>query len=107
MRSFHSSSLKPPELHCKVMSTCNALFRSTKITASQFLSTTKPNSSTSSVIFSLNPSVLTRSIHYPAFSWPDFFADLGGSAGLWLGLGIVQILELVMQIVRNCCKREK
>ena len=28
---------------------------------------------------------------YPIFSFTNFFAELGGSIGLWLGMGLLQI----------------
>ena len=33
---------------------------------------------------------------YPSLSLTKLFADLGGSLGLWLGVGIVQLFVLVL-----------
>ena len=49
--------------------------------------------SSSIIKINLDPVVETTESFYPKFSLSAFFADLGGSLGLWLGLGAVQILS--------------
>ena len=44
------------------------------------------------LIFTVNQKVSTIESYNPPFSLPTFIADLGGSLGLWLGVGVVQIL---------------
>ena len=36
---------------------------------------------------------------YPSLSFTRLFAELGGSLGLWLGVGIVQILSYLLQFI--------
>lgn len=51
------------------------------------------HSGSSTFIFSFGPEVVIERSDYPAFNWTTFFSDLGGSLGLWLGLGVSQLLE--------------
>ena len=44
---------------------------------------------------SIHKKVITTESYIPNFSFPMFVADLGGSLGLWLGVGVVQILGSV------------
>ena len=42
---------------------------------------------------------------YPSLSFTKLFADLGGSLGLWLGVGIVQLFSYSLQFLsylKNC-----
>ena len=41
---------------------------------------------------------------YPKMSFPKFFSDVGGSLGLWLGVGIIQICVLFVNLVK--CQRK-
>ena len=41
----------------------------------------------------LDQTVATTEYYFPDFNLVDFFASLGGSLGLWLGVGIMQIIE--------------
>ena len=47
----------------------------------------------SMILLTINPTVTVTEHFIPEFSLSSFFADLGGSLGLWLGLGAVQILS--------------
>ena len=40
-----------------------------------------------------NPEVTVTESYIPEFSFSAFIADLGGSLGLWLGVGAVQIIS--------------
>ena len=42
--------------------------------------------------FTLNQDIYVEESFIPPFSVSTFFADLGGSLGLWLGVGAVQLL---------------
>ena len=44
-------------------------------------------------------SVTITKYFYPDFSFVDFFSGVGGSLGLWLGLGIMQLLEYGVHIL--------
>ena len=52
----------------------------------------------SKLIFVINQKVRTKESYIPPFSPALFIADLGGSLGLWLGVGVVQILGGVYKI---------
>ena len=41
----------------------------------------------------LDPLVETNESYYPEFSLSGFLADCGGSLGLWMGLGAVQLIS--------------
>ena len=60
---------------------------------------------TSSIVFSFNPNLQLERIGFAKFNFPAFLADLGGSLGLWLGLGVVQMLELLINISRVMMKK--
>ena len=49
--------------------------------------------------FSFDPEVVRQTSEFPAFNWTTFLADLGGSLGLWLGLGVSQILEFLVKYI--------
>ncbi len=44
------------------------------------------------IYLSLNQKVEVTENYIPEFSVATFFADLGGSLGLWLGVGAVQLV---------------
>ena len=46
--------------------------------------------------------VVTRTIFdFPSFQWTVFFSGLGGSMGLWLGIGVSQLLLMVITLTIN------
>ena len=51
------------------------------------------------LIFAINQKVSTIESYNPPFSLPTFIADLGGSLGLWLGVGVIQILGGAFKIL--------
>ena len=57
------------------------------------------DSEDSYLIFAINQKVSTIESYNPPFSLPTFIADLGGSLGLWLGVGVVQIFGGVYKIL--------
>jgi len=57
--------------------------RTTKTQGSQISSIAWENEH--SILLVLNPYIIEYSTYYEGFSWAEFFADLGGSVGLWLG----------------------
>ena len=68
---------------------------STKVVGSEL--SEKRSEDWTSLVFSFDPEVLVSVSQYPEFSWTSFFTDLGGSLGLWLGLGVSQILEFFLR----------
>ena len=40
-----------------------------------------------------------KEYYYPAFAFPDFLSKLGGSLGLWLGIGAIQIATQAAEIM--------
>ena len=53
----------------------------------------------SSIVFTFNQNIKLEQIGFAEFHFPSFLVDLGGSIGLWLGLGVVQMLELLTKII--------
>ena len=53
----------------------------------------------SSIVFTFNQNIKLEQIGFAKFHFPLFLVDLGGSIGLWLGLGVVQMLELLTKII--------
>ena len=56
---------------------------------------------TTTFAFSFDPEVVIQTSEYLTFNWTTFFADLGGSLGLWLGIGVSQVMELLARYFIN------
>ena len=54
----------------------------------------------SPIILVIDPNVVTTESYIPNFSLATFIADLGGSLGLWLGVGVVQILRSAFELYK-------
>ena len=63
----------------------------------------------SRIDIAFNNKVDTTIRDFPTFNFSSFLASLGGSLGLWLGLGILQVLDSVpITICKNIrCWRKK
>ena len=46
---------------------------------------------------SLDPRVSLTSSSFPSFNWSTYLAALGGAVGLWLGLGIMQLIQMLIE----------
>ena len=45
---------------------------------------------------------------FPTFNFASFLASLGGTLGLWLGLGILQLIDsILIPISKRCFAAEK
>ena len=51
--------------------------------------------------------VTVREFFIPQFSIPTFFAELGGSLGLWLGVGAVQLLSSGLDLLSHVRAKNK
>ena len=54
--------------------------------------------------FTLDQTVTITEAYYPKFSLLDFLSKTGGAVGLWLGLGMVQLVKYgvtVAQILKQ------
>ena len=74
------------------------VFRSTT-TKGTMTTSTLWNKNVSSIVISFNKNIQLKRIGFSDFEYSTFLADLGGSIGLWLGLGVIQILEILIKIV--------
>ena len=63
------------------------------------METLNVNTNNSKLILVIDQKVRTIESYNPPFSLPTFIADLGGSLGLWLGVGIVQIIGGIYKIL--------
>ena len=60
----------------------------------------KPNAGRQSLIrFFFNEETTITESYIPEFSLATYFADLGGSLGLWLGVGAVQLLGYGLSLI--------
>ena len=60
----------------------------------------KPNAGRQSIIrFYFNEETTITESYIPEFSLATYFADLGGSLGLWLGVGAVQLLGYGLSLI--------
>ena len=53
------------------------------------------------ISFTLNQRVAVTEFYIPEFSVATFLAELGGSLGLWLGVGAIQLLMTGFQLASN------
>ena len=68
-----------------------------QISGSVWTSIERPPNTSSLIQIDFRPQVSITETYFPSFSVSTFFANFGGSLGLWLGVGAVQILENVLQ----------
>ncbi len=78
----------------------NCLFK----VSGRFLSGNGQNDN-SMIVLTMNQEVTITESFIPEFSISTFFADLGGSLGLWLGVGAVQLLISGLGLATEVCAR--
>ena len=61
--------------------------------------------------FTFDQTVTVTRSFYPEISWTNFFSQLGGSLGLWLGLGVLQMslnmFEFLMKLKKIVITRKE
>ena len=73
-------------------SKCLLPCKSTKVFGALWSSFTRNSDQNDVIEIRFHHEVSITESYFPSFSLPSFFADLGGSLGLWLGVGAVQII---------------
>ena len=79
-------------------SDCRFPCMATKFHGKVLLFQHRKDESFSSLSFTLNQRVTVTEFYIPEFSVSTFLAELGGSLGLWLGVGAVQLLISALQL---------
>ena len=51
--------------------------------------------------FTFDQTVTVTRSFYPDLSWTKFFSEVGGSLGLWLGLGVLQMFLNVFESLKR------
>ena len=77
----------------------------TKVTANE-ISEKRTAANWSYLTISFDQTVSLHRSSFPSFNWSTYLAALGGTVGLWLGLGIMQLMEILMQKVASQPKYE-
>ena len=73
-------------------SKCQLPCKSTKVFGALWSSNSRDSDQSAVINIRFHHEVSITESYFPSFSLPSFFADLGGSLGLWLGVGAVQII---------------
>ena len=68
----------------------------TKVTANE-ISEKRTAANWSYLTISLDQTVSLHRSSFPSFNWSTYLAALGGAVGLWLGLGIMQLIQMVVE----------
>lgn len=68
------------------------------------VSNERTDSALSTFDVTLDQVVTVTESRYPKMSFAKFFSDLGGSLGLWLGIGFIQIGVLLVNLVSKLRK---
>ena len=79
-------------------SDCPLPCKSTKI-MSVFLDEKSEPKNTSKIDIAFSDTLTITTSDFPKFNPAEFLSTLGGSMGLWLGLGVVQTIEIVLNAI--------
>ena len=79
-------------------SDCERPCRSTRVIGTE-LSQVCTAKNHSSLHLTLDQTLTLYDSDFPGFSWVSLLTDLGGSLGLWLGLGLAQVVDILLQSV--------
>ena len=71
------------------------------------VSNERTDSTLSTFDITLDQVVTITESRYPKMSFTKFFSDLGGSLGLWLGVGIIQLCVLIVNLIAKLKKSLK
>ena len=74
---------------------CERPCRSTTVIGTE-LSQVCTGKNLSSLHFTLDQIITLYDSDFPGFGWVSLLTDLGGSLGLWLGLGVAQLVEIIL-----------
>ena len=77
-------------------SLCERPCRSTRVIGTE-LSQVCTAKDHSSLHLTLDQSLTLYDSDFPGFGWVSLLTDLGGSLGLWLGLGVAQLVEILVK----------
>lgn len=84
-------TLMPPKEICPLP--CTSTTRST-----DFLYEMQEDVSYSTIDITFSDKVQVTHWDYSGFNWSDLLASLGGAMGLWLGVGVVQLLDTILPL---------
>ena len=77
-------------------SDCERPCRSTTVIGTE-ISQVCTGNNLSSLTFTLDQTLTLYDSDFPGFGWVSLLTDLGGSLGLWLGLGVAQLVEIILK----------
>ena len=101
LRSYNGSNKFEDFYRGTYESDCQYPCRATRFHGRTLLFQNRKDANFSVLSFTLNQKVTVTEFYIPEFSVANFFAQLGGSLGLWLGVGAVQLLIMGFQLVMD------